>query len=84
MNTKNIKSIIIGSLFGFILAACTEQTNTVSQDTAPPEKKVLTVGVNAQFAPFEVPSEENVREIIGFDIDLIKAMAAANHLDIKI
>ena len=76
-------------LAGLLLTACSEQTtNTPSQKTPPPaptpEKKVLTVGVNAQFAPFEMPKDNNVRELTGFDIDLIKAMAAVNHLDIQI
>lgn len=89
MNIKNIKSIIMACLAGLLLAACSEQTtNTASQETPPPaptpEKKVLTVGVNAQFAPFEMPKDNNVRELTGFDIDLIEAMAAVNHLDIQI
>lgn len=89
MNIKNIKSIIMACLAGLLLAACSEQTtNTASQETPPPtptpEKKVLTVGVNAQFAPFEMPKDNNVHELTGFDIDLIEAMAAVNHLDIQI
>ncbi|MBQ9619852.1 MAG: transporter substrate-binding domain-containing protein [Neisseriaceae bacterium] len=89
MNIKNIKSIIMACLAGLLLAACSEQTtNTASQETPPPtptpEKKILTVGVNAQFAPFEMPKDNNVRELTGFDIDLIEAMAAVNHLDIQI
>ncbi len=37
---------------------------------------VLVVGTNAEFAPFEYISEEDGETIVGFDIDLINAIAA--------
>jgi len=43
---------------------------------AAQEDKVLTMGTNAEFAPFEFINEQN--EIVGFDIDL--ANEIANHM----
>lgn len=39
------------------------------------EKKVLRVGTNADFAPFEFQDENGSTEYQGFDMDLIRAVA---------
>ncbi len=51
--------------------------------TVPPAVDLtgpLVVGVNAEFKPFEYVDEQG--ELAGFDIDLIKALAAVGELDI--
>ncbi len=51
--------------------------------TAPPSAAatgVLVVGVNAEFKPFEYLDEQGA--LAGFDIDLMKALAAAGDLEI--
>lgn len=44
------------------------------------EGNVLTIGTNAEFPPFEYVNEQN--EIVGFDIDLAREIAA--HLDMEL
>lgn len=74
---KNLKisilSICLISLITFFLG-CAQQAPQ-SQ-----EPSVLTMGTNAEFAPFEFINEQN--EIVGFDIDL--ANEIADHLGYKL
>lgn len=41
------------------------------------------IATNAEFAPFEYV-DENTKEVVGFDMDLIKAVAANQNLEIEI
>lgn len=61
-----------------ILAAVLGATLCVSATAA-----TLNVGTEATFAPFEFMDEEK-REITGFDVDMIKAIAKANGDEVKI
>lgn len=59
-----------------LLAACGKQENKDAQNAASsstPEPTVYVVGAEATFAPFEYQTEQ--KEIVGFDIDLMNAIA---------
>lgn len=61
------------------LAACGKGGDTTTPAQNPPEAaqeaKVLRVATNAEFAPFEYTGDDG--KIMGFDIDLMNAMAEA-------
>ena len=48
-----------------------------------PEKKVLKIGTDPGFAPFEFQDEKS-KEYVGFDIDLIKALGAKMGYEVQI
>jgi polar amino acid transport system substrate-binding protein len=52
-----------------------------SAPPAPPPPKVYTVGTDAAYAPFE--SQNDKGEIVGFDIDVVKAAAAKGGFEVK-
>lgn len=58
-----------------VLAACgTSKKDNVAGNTQ--DKKVLTMGTSADYKPFEYIDSEKSDQIIGFDIDLGKAIAS--------
>ncbi|WP_096153503.1 MULTISPECIES: transporter substrate-binding domain-containing protein [Bacillus] len=67
---KWMKLFIVMSILSLVLAAC--GTNT--PNTGGEEKKVLKMGTSADYPPFEFIDTANGDEIIGFDIDLAKAI----------
>ncbi len=81
---KNLKKVIIAALLilGILgtVVGCGGQT-TEKKDNAATEKKKLIVGTNAAFPPFEA-IENN--EKVGFDMDLIRAIGAAEGYEVEI
>lgn len=75
MSKKMIALIVLG-LFVLALAGC-------GQRAATPAKKVLKVGTNAEFAPFEFQDEKS-KEYVGFDIDLMKAIGKQMGYEVQI
>ncbi len=77
-------SLVILSLV-FALAGCSqkagEQSSTPTPTPAPAAKPVLTVASETTYPPFEF-AENN--EYVGFDMDLIRAIGAAEGMDVKI
>ena len=69
-----------------LLAACGQKApEAPAKQTAAPAPapaKVYVVGTDAAYAPFESQNEKG--EIVGFDIDLIKAIAAKAGIEIKV
>lgn len=63
------------------LAGC-GSTNSASAP-AQPEKKVLKVGSEVAYAPFEY-MDEKTNQPTGFDIELIKAIGKAENMDVQI
>ena len=47
------------------------------------QKKVLRVGSDTAFAPFEFQDEKS-KEYVGFDIDLIKAVAKQMNMEVEV
>ena len=74
-------------LVGLTLAACSPKApeapaKTAAPAPAPAPAKVYAVGTDAAYAPFESQNEKG--EIVGFDIDLMKAVAARAGIEIKV
>lgn len=66
------------------LAACGKQEDTSTSSTAstaPAAAKTYVVGTDASYAPFE--SQNQNGEIVGFDIDVVKALAAKGGFEVK-
>jgi polar amino acid transport system substrate-binding protein len=76
-----------------VLAACGKKEEPAPQAAAPaaseaasapapaPAVKVLTVGTDAAYAPFEFQNEKG--EIVGFSVDLMNAVAAKGGFEVK-
>ncbi len=73
--------IVLASL---VLAACGKQepaTPAASTPAAAPAAKVYVVGTDAAYAPFESQNEKG--EIVGFDIEVVKAAAQKAGIEVK-
>ncbi|MCG7656649.1 basic amino acid ABC transporter substrate-binding protein [Wielerella bovis] len=73
-----LNHFVVLGFVSLILAACggssgSNQTASATSDSASGSVKVLKVGTDASFAPFESMNEK--QEIYGFDIDLLNEMA---------
>lgn len=77
---------------GVVLAACgkkeppapastTPSPATASSSIAPPPSRVYVVGTDAAYAPFESQNEK--AEIVGFDIDVVKAIAQKAGIEVR-
>ncbi|MDB5892086.1 MAG: basic amino acid transporter substrate-binding protein [Polaromonas sp.] len=71
---------------GIVLAACSKQEAApapaaVAPAPVPVAAKVYVVGTDAAYAPFESQNEKG--EIVGFDIDVVKAVAAKGGFEVK-
>lgn len=62
-----------------ILAACGE-----SEDGSAGDKKTLVMATSADYAPFEYIESEKSDEIIGFDVDLAKAIAGKLGYEVEV
>ncbi len=69
---KRLRVILSAALAAALLAAC-------SRPTAPEKVRVAT---DPTFPPFEV-LDEGRRQLVGFDLDLMKAIAARANLDVE-
>ena len=74
-------------LAGLVLAACGKQEPAAPAASAPAAApvaaaaKVYVVGTDAAYAPFE--SQNDKGEIVGFDIDVVKAAAQKAGIEVK-
>lgn len=76
MNKKIMSLIILGMFIMAVgLVGCGKQ--------AAPTTKVLKVGTDAGFAPFEF-QDENSKEYVGFDVDLIKALGKQMGYEVQV
>jgi polar amino acid transport system substrate-binding protein len=71
---------------GLVLAACGKKEEApapapVASAPAPAPAKVYTVGTDAAYAPFESQNEKG--EIVGFDIDVVTAIAQKAGIEVK-
>lgn len=71
---KWMKLFIVMSIVSLVLAACGTSASKDSAGDNGEEKKVLKMGTSADYPPFEYIDTANGDEIIGFDIDLAKAI----------
>ncbi|HZE90932.1 MAG TPA: basic amino acid ABC transporter substrate-binding protein [Rhizobacter sp.] len=76
-------------LAGLVLAACSKQeppaaapvASAPASAAAAPVAKVYSVGTDAAYAPFESQNEKG--EIVGFDIDVVNAVAKKAGIEVK-
>jgi polar amino acid transport system substrate-binding protein len=71
---------------GLLATACGKKEDPpvpapAPQASAPAPAKVIVVGTDAAYAPFESQNEKG--EIVGFDIDIVKAIAAKAGIEVK-
>ncbi|WP_066257432.1 transporter substrate-binding domain-containing protein [Neobacillus drentensis] len=59
-----------------IMAACGQNNKDGANGEKTADKKVLTMATSADYPPFEYVDTKKSDEIIGFDVDLAKAIAA--------
>lgn len=64
-----------------ILSLAIAMTGACTKKTAPTTSKELLVGTDAAYAPFETENAD--KQIIGFDVDILKAIAAKAGLELK-
>jgi polar amino acid transport system substrate-binding protein len=70
-----------------VLAACGKKEEAAAPAASaaaappPPPARVYVVGTDAAYAPFESQNEKG--EIVGFDIDVVKAVAAKAGIEVK-
>lgn len=72
---KKVWMLMLSILLIGGLAAC-GNNNDGAADKKVDEKKVLKLGTSADYAPFEFIETEKSDEIIGMDIDIVKAIAS--------
>jgi len=64
------------------LVACGKQDSPApAAASAPSASRVYAVGTDAAYAPFESQNEKG--EIVGFDIDIVRAIAAKSGIEVK-
>jgi polar amino acid transport system substrate-binding protein len=90
LNTRRFLQVAGLAAAGLLLAACGKKEAppppanppaAAAPASAPPPAKVYTVGTDAAYAPFESQNEKG--EIVGFDIDVAKAVAARAGFEVK-
>lgn len=70
------------AICALLLSACgTSKENNTGSNKGTDGKKVLNVGTEATFAPFEFIDKG---EIVGFDVDLLNAVAEEAGYEVKI
>ena len=81
---KVVKLLVVSLLImglAFSAVGCTKKAAEETKTPAPAAKKVLTVGSETTYAPFEFAENG---QYVGFDMDLIRAIGAVEGYDVKI
>lgn len=86
ITTRHFLQTAATVLAGLVLAACSKQEPPAPVVTAPaaapaPAAKVYVVGTDAAYAPFESQNEKG--EIVGFDIEVVQAVAKKAGIEVK-
>ncbi|NMM06647.1 basic amino acid ABC transporter substrate-binding protein [Polaromonas sp.] len=89
MTTRHFLQSAATVLAGLLLVACGKQQPPAPAASTPapaasapaPAAKVYVVGTDAAYAPFESQNEKG--EIVGFDIDVVKAAAQKAGIEVK-
>lgn len=93
LSTRRFLQAAVVLTAGVVFAACGKKEAPVAESAAPaappaaasapppPPAKVYAVGTDAAYAPFESQNEK--AEIVGFDIDVVKAVAAKAGIEVK-
>lgn len=88
MTTRRFLKTAAALVTGLVLAACGKQeppppapVASAPASAPAPAVKVYTVGTDAAYAPFESQNEKG--EIVGFDIEVVRAIAAKGGFEVK-
>jgi polar amino acid transport system substrate-binding protein len=83
LNTRRFLKVAGLIAAGLWLAACSKQEPAAPEVAAPAAApaKVYVVGTDAAYAPFESQNERG--EIVGFDIEVVSAIAAKAGIEVK-
>lgn len=87
LTTRRFLQLAGVAAVSIVLAACGKKEEApapapvASAPPPPPPAKVYVVGTDAAYAPFESQNEKG--EIVGFDIDVVKAIAAKAGFEVK-
>lgn len=73
-SVMRFRSLVLFAIVVALLVGCAAPT---------PEADVLTIATDATWPPFEYVDEQS-KAIVGFDVDLMKAIAAAEGLNVRI
>jgi polar amino acid transport system substrate-binding protein len=83
--TGRVLRAVAATALGLLVAACdrngASSPAATAEGTAAPPARVYVVGTDAAYAPFESQNERG--EIVGFDIDVVRAVAAKAGLAVK-
>jgi polar amino acid transport system substrate-binding protein len=83
--TRRFLQIAAVTAAAVVLAACGKKEEPAATPAAapppPPPAKVYAVGTDAAYAPFQSQNEKG--EIVGFDIELLQAVAAKGGFEVK-
>lgn len=83
ITTRRFLQVAAVATAALVLAACGKKEEPVAAAPAPAPAaaKVYTVGTDAAYAPFESQNEKG--EIVGFDIEVMQAVAAKGGFEVK-
>jgi polar amino acid transport system substrate-binding protein len=89
MNTRRFIQTAAVLVAGLVLAACGKKEEapapapvaSAAAPAPPPPAKVYAVGTDAAYAPFESQNEKG--EIVGFDIEVVAAIAQKAGIEVK-
>jgi len=84
MSTRRFLQIAGLTAATFVLAACGKKEEApapAAVASAPAPARVYVVGTDAAYAPFESQNEKG--EIVGFDIEVVQAVAAKAGIEVK-
>ena len=86
LSTRRFIQLAALTTAGLLLAACGKKEAApapapATVASAPAPAKLYVVGTDAAYAPFESQNEKG--EIVGFDIDVVKAVAAKAGIEVK-
>jgi polar amino acid transport system substrate-binding protein len=71
----------LATLVSLAFVACGKQASEPAAAPGAPASRVYTVGTDAAYAPFESQNEKG--EIVGFDIDVVRAVAKKAGIELK-
>ncbi|WMW22610.1 basic amino acid ABC transporter substrate-binding protein [Methanolobus mangrovi] len=82
---KSLSFLLMGILIiGFVaVSGCADRTDEAAAEEIVDAVPVYIVGTEPYFPPFEYADENNSNEIIGFDVDLINAIAEDQGFEIE-
>ncbi|WP_053367058.1 transporter substrate-binding domain-containing protein [Bacillus sp. FJAT-27245] len=81
---KSILLFLSAVLLAGVLSACGTKKDDAKTGDGGEDKKTLIMGTSADYPPFEYIETEKSNEIIGFDVDLAKALASKLGYDVQV